>query len=104
VRRINFETEQLEGLVERQATVQSSSEKTLKTLESVTVKRQQVQKEMKEIDQEISQLSSRHDDLVQTQSEKTVIVSETKKELSKVVKVLDAALRDIGGWVCICPT
>jgi hypothetical protein len=24
--------------------------------------------------------------------------------LSKVVKVLDAALRDIGGWVCICPT
>ncbi|KAA1102176.1 Structural maintenance of chromosomes protein 1 [Puccinia graminis f. sp. tritici] len=45
---INFETEQLEGLVERQATVQSSSEKTLKTLESVTVKKQQVQNEMKE--------------------------------------------------------
>ncbi|KAA1069968.1 Structural maintenance of chromosomes protein 1 [Puccinia graminis f. sp. tritici] len=95
---INFETEQLEGLVERQATVQSSSEKTLKTLESVTVKKQQVQNEMKEIDQEISQLRSRHDDFVQTQSEKAAIVSETKKELSKAVKVLDAALRDIGGW------
>jgi len=94
---INFETEQLEGLIERQASVQSSSEKTLKNIDSVTAKKQQVQDEMQEIVQEIAQLTSRRDELVQAQSEKSAIVSETKKELSKVIKVLDATSRDISG-------
>ncbi|PLW19360.1 hypothetical protein PCANC_09140 [Puccinia coronata f. sp. avenae] len=94
---INFETEQLEGLAERQASIQTSSEKTLKSLESITVKKQQIQKEMQEIDQEIEQLSSRHDELIQAQSAKSAIISEAKKELSKVNKALDATLRDIGG-------
>jgi chromosome segregation ATPase len=97
--RINFETEQLEGLAERQASIQTSSEKTLKSLERITVKKQQIQKEMQEIDQEIEQLSSRHDELIQAQSAKSAIVSEAKKELSKVNKALDATLRDIGGLV-----
>ncbi|KAI9611704.1 hypothetical protein H4Q26_008659 [Puccinia striiformis f. sp. tritici PST-130] len=95
---IDFETEQLEGLAERQATIQSVSGKTLKTLESVAAKKLQVENEMKEIDQEISKLSSQLEELVQAQSEKSAIVSEAKKESSKVIKVLDATLRDIGGW------
>ncbi|KAI7958394.1 hypothetical protein MJO29_006611 [Puccinia striiformis f. sp. tritici] len=39
--------------------------------------------------------------LVQAQLEKCAIVSEAKKESSKVIKVLDATLRDIGGLACI---
>lgn len=97
--RINFETEQFEGLIERQASVQSLSEKSLKNLDSVTTKKQQVQDEMQELVQEIAQLASRRDELVQAQSEKSAIVSETKKELSKVIKVLDATSRDISGLV-----
>ncbi|KAI9629362.1 hypothetical protein KEM48_013028 [Puccinia striiformis f. sp. tritici PST-130] len=75
-----------QGLAERQATIQSVSGKTLKTLESVAAKKLPVKNEMKEIST-----------LVQAQLEKCAIVSEAKKESSKVIKVLDATLRDIGG-------
>ncbi|KAH9456587.1 hypothetical protein Pst134EB_012787 [Puccinia striiformis f. sp. tritici] len=79
-----------QGLAERQATIQSVSGKTLKTLESVAAKKLPVKNEMKEIST-----------LVQAQLEKCAIVSEAKKESSKVIKVLDATLRDIGGLVCM---
>lgn len=95
---INFETEQLEGLAERQSTVQSSSEKTGNTLESVEAKKRQVEEEILAIDEEISQFNSHRNRLVESQAEKSTILSETKKRMLKATKMLDAALKDISEW------
>ncbi|MBW0474620.1 hypothetical protein O181_014335 [Austropuccinia psidii MF-1] len=95
---INFETEQLAGLNERQATIQTSTEKTLKTLESIKASKQQVEEEIVEIDGEIEKINVQHAGLTATQAEKSKAAAEAKKKSLKVTKTLDEALRDISGW------
>lgn len=61
-------------------------------------KKRQVEEEILAIDEEISQFNSHRNRLVESQAEKSTILSETKKRMLKATKMLDAALKDISEW------
>ncbi|KAI8451120.1 RecF/RecN/SMC [Phakopsora pachyrhizi] len=95
---ISFEEEQIEGLNERQLIIAAAQKKTLQSLEAAKDLRLRIQNEIQAIDDEISELNSRFDELVTSQAEKSNRAAEAKAKLSKITKAFDDALRDISSW------
>ncbi|KAH9819911.1 RecF/RecN/SMC [Melampsora americana] len=93
---ISFETGQLNGLVERLSTLETSAQRTQANLEELMVTMSELKQEITILDDEIVDTGRQHSDLLKAQDQASKAVADAKKKSNKASRQLDEIIKEIG--------
>lgn len=93
---ISFETGQLNGLIERLSTLETSAERTRANLEELMVTMTELKQEIEILDNEIVETERQHSELAKAQDEASKVVADAKKRSNKASRQLDEIIKGIG--------
>jgi len=99
--RTSFETEQLQGINERLATLQATVDKQNAALASLQDERTTAEADLVAVEQEIETMRDELKTLEDDVAEKTTATEQLKKTSSKSNQAFQKAMKEISGWVSL---